>query len=109
MRFLLRASRAERPERAPLSQRQGEARSAKIMSTICHFCHRRSRRLSVKIDSMRIGIIGGVDRSGSLLQEVAEARGHQLELHTGVMSSTVAASSLRALIARSQLVVVVTD
>jgi hypothetical protein len=61
------------------------------------------------IDSMRIGIIGGVDRSGSLLQEVAEARGHQLELHTGVMASAVAASSLRALIARSELVVVVTD
>jgi hypothetical protein len=58
---------------------------------------------------MRIGIIGGVDRSGNLLQEVAEARGHQLELHTGVMSSGVAASSLRALIARSELVVVVTD
>ena len=58
---------------------------------------------------MKIGIIGGVDRSGSLLQEVAEARGHHLELHTGVMTSTAAASSLRALIARSELVVVVTD
>jgi len=58
---------------------------------------------------MRIGIIGGVDRSGSLLQAVAESRGHHLELHTGVMSSAVAASSLRALIARSELVVVVTD
>jgi hypothetical protein len=58
---------------------------------------------------MKIGIIGGVDRSGNLLQEVAEARGHQLELHTGVMASTTAASSLRALIARSELVVVVTD
>jgi len=52
---------------------------------------------------MKIGIIGGVDRSGNLLQEVAEARGHQLELHTGVMGSTASASSLRALIARSEL------
>jgi hypothetical protein len=61
------------------------------------------------IDNMKIGIIGGVDRSGTLLQEVAEARGHQLELHTGVMGSTASASSLRALIARSELVVVLTD
>ena len=58
---------------------------------------------------MKIGIIGGVDRSSSLLQQVAEARGHQLEIHTGVMSSAVAASNLRALISRSELVVVVTD
>ena len=81
----------------------------KVMGSICHLRHRRSRHLSVIIDNMKIGIIGGVDRSGNLLQEVAEARGHQLELHTGVMSSAAAASSLRALIARSELVVVVTD
>jgi hypothetical protein len=79
------------------------------MNAIFHFSRRRSRQLSVKKDSMRIGLIGGVDRSGNLLQEVAEARGHRLELHTGVMSSSSAASSLRALIARSELVVVVTD
>jgi len=61
------------------------------------------------LDNMKIGIIGGVDRSGNLLQEVAEARGHQLELHTGVMASSSSASNLRALIGRSELVVVVTD
>jgi hypothetical protein len=108
-RSLLLTSRAERPEWAPARQRQGEARSEKVMNPICHLAGRRSRHSSVIVDNMRIGIIGGVDRSGNLLQEVAEARGHQLELHTGVMSSGVAASSLRALIARSELVVVVTD
>jgi hypothetical protein len=54
-------------------------------------------------------MIGGVDRSAGDLQEVAEARGHRLELHTGVMSSSAAATSLRALIARSDLVLVLTD
>jgi hypothetical protein len=83
--------------------------SPQLMGSICHLRCRASRHLSVIKDNMRIGIIGGVDRSGNLLQEVAEARGHQLELHTGVMVSATSASSLRALIGRSELVVVVTD
>ena len=58
---------------------------------------------------MRIGIIGGVDRSFPALQTIAEERGHALEAHTGVMSSGAAAASLRALIGRVELVVVVTD
>jgi Uncharacterized protein conserved in bacteria (DUF2325) len=58
---------------------------------------------------MRIGIVGGVDRSATALHEAAEAQGHALEIHDGVMSSGAAAASLRALIARAELVVVVTD
>ena len=50
-----------------------------------------------------------MDRSATALQEMAEAQGHALELHNGVMSSGAAASSLRALIGRVELVVVVTD
>jgi hypothetical protein len=58
---------------------------------------------------MRIGIVGGVDRSAAALQVVAEAQGHALEVHSGVMSSGAAAASLRALVGRVELVVVVTD
>lgn len=58
---------------------------------------------------MRIGIIGGIDRTANLLQSVAAARGHELELHTGVISGSASAATLRALVGRSQLVVVVTD
>jgi hypothetical protein len=58
---------------------------------------------------MRIGIVGGVDRGFAALQTMAEAQGHALEAHNGVMSSGAAASSLRALIRRVELVVVVTD
>jgi hypothetical protein len=58
---------------------------------------------------MRIGIVGGVDRTANLLQSVAAQRGHELELHTGVISGSASAAGLRALVARSELVVVVTD
>jgi hypothetical protein len=58
---------------------------------------------------MRIGIVGGVDRSASSLQDIARANGHQLELHTGDLTSAAAASTLRALVGRAELVVVVTD
>jgi len=58
---------------------------------------------------MRIGIVGGVDRTANLLQSVAAEHGHQLELHTGVISGAASAAGLRALVARSELVVVVTD
>ena len=50
-----------------------------------------------------------MDRSAAALQVMAVSEGHALELHNGVMSSGAAASSLRALIGRVELVVVVTD
>lgn len=58
---------------------------------------------------MRIGIIGGFDRAASVMQGVAEANGHQLELHTGVMAGGASSASLRALVGRAELVVIVTE
>jgi len=58
---------------------------------------------------MRIGIIGGLDRSARDLEAAAEAGGHRLETHRGVVSGSASAASLRALVARADLVFVLTD
>ena len=58
---------------------------------------------------MRIGIVGGLDRQARELEGMALARGHQLELHTGVVAGSASAAGLRALVVRSDLVIVVTD
>jgi hypothetical protein len=58
---------------------------------------------------MRIGIIGGLDRNARDLEAVAKAGGHRLETHTGVVAGPASASSLRALVGRSDLVFVLTD
>lgn len=58
---------------------------------------------------MRIGIVGGLDRSARELENIALARGHQLELHTGVIAGSASAASLRSLVARVDLVLVLTD
>jgi hypothetical protein len=58
---------------------------------------------------MRIGIIGGLDRNARDLEAVAEAGGHELETHTGVVAGSSSAGSLRALVARADLVFVLTD
>jgi hypothetical protein len=58
---------------------------------------------------MRIGIVGGLDRRARELEEIAVARGHQLELHTGVIAGSASAAGLRALVARADLVLVLTD
>jgi hypothetical protein len=58
---------------------------------------------------MRIGIVGGLDRRARELEDIALARGHQLELHTGVIAGAASAAGLRALVARVDLVLVVTD
>ena len=58
---------------------------------------------------MRIGIVGGLDRSVRELQERARAGGHELEVHTGVVNGASAAASLRSLVARADLVVILTD
>ena len=57
---------------------------------------------------MRIGIVGGLDREARALEAIALARGHQLEVHTGVIAGSASAAGLRALVARSDLVIVVT-
>ena len=58
---------------------------------------------------MRIGLIGGLDRNVSALQALGAASGHQVRFHTGVMAGPASAAALRALVSRSELVVVVTD
>lgn len=58
---------------------------------------------------MRIGIIGGLDRSVGALQALAESRGHEFQFHTGVMAGPASGAALRALVARSELVIIVTD
>lgn len=58
---------------------------------------------------MRIGLIGGLDRNVADLQALGASRGHDVRFHTGVMAGPASASALRALVARSELVVVVTE
>jgi len=58
---------------------------------------------------VRIGIVGGLDREARALEEIAVARGHHLEVHTGVIAGSASAAGLRALVARSDLIIVVTD
>jgi hypothetical protein len=58
---------------------------------------------------MHIAIIGGLDRNARDLAAVAEARGHTLDTHTGVIGGAAAAASLRALVARADLIFLVTD
>lgn len=57
---------------------------------------------------MRIGIIGGIDRQEPELSRLAAAAGHVLELHTGKVGGR-GAGELRALVARVDLLLVVTD
>lgn len=58
---------------------------------------------------MRIGIVGGLDRNARDLEAIALAGGHRLELHTGGMAGPASAAGLRALVNRSDLVIVLTD
>lgn len=55
-----------------------------------------------------IGIVGGVERAGRLLDEAAHERGHSLELHDGHMNGT-GDRALMTLVQRADLVVVTTD
>jgi hypothetical protein len=58
---------------------------------------------------MRIGIVGGLDRRSRDLEGIALACGHQLEWHTGAVAGSASAAGLRALVARVDLVLIVTD
>jgi hypothetical protein len=58
---------------------------------------------------MRIGMIGGLDRSVSALQALAETQGHEVRFHTGVIAGPASSASLRALVARAELVIIVTE
>ena len=58
---------------------------------------------------MRIGIVAGLELGERDLEDIALARGDQLELHTGVVAGPASAAGLRALVTRSDLVIVVTE
>jgi hypothetical protein len=58
---------------------------------------------------MRIGLVGGLDRSARDLEGLARADGHELEVHTGVVNGPASSAGLRALVARADLVVILTD
>jgi hypothetical protein len=58
---------------------------------------------------MRIALIGGLDRNARELEQVARAGGHVLETHTGVIAGSASAGSLRSLVVRADLVLVLTD
>ena len=56
----------------------------------------------------RIAVVGGFDRQAPLLSEMAGRTGRTVEFHTGNVRGR-GASDLRAVISRSDLVVIVTD
>jgi len=57
---------------------------------------------------MRIGWIGGRERNETTLERIAEKSGHHLEFHSGHVGGR-GANDLRALVERSEFVVIVTD
>jgi hypothetical protein len=57
---------------------------------------------------MKVGIIGGAERNELQYRRVAEQLGHELEFHSGKLSSC-GSSSLEALVRRCDLVVIATD
>lgn len=57
---------------------------------------------------MRIGWIGGRERNEGQLFKIAEQRGHRLEFHSGHVGGR-GAGDIRALVERSDFVVIVTD
>lgn len=57
---------------------------------------------------MRIGVIGGISRQEPQLARRAAHGGHVVEFHVGNVHGR-GASELRALVARSEVVVIVTD
>ncbi len=57
---------------------------------------------------MRIGWVGGLDRSRALFSEVAERAGHTLEMHEGHIGGR-GTQILEGVVARCDILVIVTD
>ncbi len=57
---------------------------------------------------MRIGWVGGLDRSRARFSEVAEAAGHTLEMHEGHVGGR-GTQALEGVVARCDILVIVTD
>lgn len=58
--------------------------------------------------ALRIAVIGGFDRQVPLLTEMAIRSGHAVEFHTGDVRGR-GAGDLRGVVARSDVIVIVTD
>ncbi len=63
---------------------------------------------STKPPRLRIGMIGGVERSEGLFQQAAQSAGYELEVHSGHTAGR-GAHTLASLVNRVDLVVIVTD
>ncbi len=63
---------------------------------------------STQTPPLRIGMIGGVERSEGLFQQAARSAGYELEIHSGHTAGR-GAQTLAALVNRVDLVVIVTD
>ncbi|MBK7862571.1 MAG: DUF2325 domain-containing protein [Archangiaceae bacterium] len=57
---------------------------------------------------MRIGVVGGVERTEAAQQRLAEQYGHELLFHPGHMAGR-GSSSLESLVRKCDLVVILTD
>jgi hypothetical protein len=57
---------------------------------------------------MRIGWVGGLDRSRALLSEVAEQAGHTFEMHEGHVGGR-GSRELEGIVARCDLLIIVTE
>jgi hypothetical protein len=59
-------------------------------------------------ETMRIGWVGGLDRSKALFTEVAERAGHTLEMHEGHVGGR-GSQILEGIVARCDVLVIVTE
>src|SRR5688572_31330182 len=59
--------------------------------------------------SMRIGIVGGLERAQPLYERVAIAAGHTLEYHPGHTGSRGGTAALESLVRRVDLLLIITD
>lgn len=84
------------------------------MNTSAHLSSKRpffqpeSPALAARPTPLRIGLIGGVERSEALFQQAAKAAGYELEFHGGHTAGR-GAQTLASLVNRVDLVVIVTD
>jgi len=62
----------------------------------------------VKSAPLRVGMVGGVERSEGLFQQAARTAGYELEVHSGHTAGR-GAQTLAAMVNRVDLVVIVTD
>jgi hypothetical protein len=58
---------------------------------------------------MLIGVVGGLDRDAHRLVSLARAAGHDADIHTGHVGGASGVQALRTLVARADVILVLTD